>query len=339
MSKLKLMWPVVGFLALLANANGQNTSMKIRSPRLLITGYGESGNSDHEYEVLRVFIVNYSDDTLRYWGANCRPSKFFTVSFNRYMHLVDRPCRDSAIEVIKIPPHRSQLIPLRLLVSKQPIGNIRISVRMNLYACSSFTRFEEDIKDRTPMILKDNITLRYDKNGNSFYTWADGDKFEQKEKLNLPTTKFYLLTSEERKLYTITAAETQMSNGKETIYRGKNETVYTIPVMIHNNSDQILEYYSMTCSWIDFYRIDSKYFKIPGASCVGNLPTIITVPAHSVHTDTISFFYTKKFKKKPVYFKVGLNINKNVHYDLFGDEDQLTQYNIVWSNQIQFTPK
>src|SRR6185503_9058880 len=68
--KLKLM-SVVLVSAWLATTSGQNIGQQHPSPRLLIIGSYFSGDFggavERRYEVLRAFIVNYSNDTLKFW--------------------------------------------------------------------------------------------------------------------------------------------------------------------------------------------------------------------------------------------------------------------------------
>jgi|GEM_PF-4078234 len=341
--KLKLM-SVVLVSAWLATTSGQNIGQQHPSPRLLIIGSYFSGDFggavERRYEVLRAFIVNYSNDTLKFWGTNCHPTNFFTVSNNNYMHLADEECKNSEFEQIAIPPHRSQLIPVKMLVEKQPHEMIRLNVRMKFYRYFQSGRFIEDSKNHQPEMLTDTITLKFNKNGDSYYTKADCKEQELKEKLNLPSTKLHLLTPTERRLYTITANETKirkMANGE---YAYANEKVFRIPVTVHNNSSKPLKYNSMSCSWEEFYHTDNKNFTVPMPPCEKNVPAEVIVPAHSTHTDLVPFVCNKRYLKTLGRFRIGLNINTDPYYNMLdGYDEESDKFNIVWSNEIQFTPK
>ncbi|HEY8784288.1 MAG TPA: hypothetical protein VIM16_21850 [Mucilaginibacter sp.] len=335
-------WVCLG--AWLATTSAQNIKQQNPSPRLLIIGsYFSSdfeGNAERRYEVLRAFIVNYSDDTLRFWSTNCRPTEFFAITNNDYMHLADEECNNSVFEQMAIPPHRSQLIPLKMLIKKLPHEIVRLKVSLKFYRWFQSDHFTEDRKHHQPEILTDTIALKYEKNGNEYSTRADWKEEEQKEQLNIPTTKLYLLTADERKLYTVTADETKISKAAKREYSYIKEKVFSIPVTVHNNSNKPLKYYSMTCSWQDFYHIDNKNLAVSSSVCEYNIPTEVIVPAHSVHTDIVPFVCKKINLKSLESFRVGLNINKNVHNDQFGGYDEeLRQYNIVWSNEVQFINK
>jgi hypothetical protein len=333
--KFKLMcWICLG--AWLATTGAQNIKQQNPSPRLLIIGSYFSSDSNGQYEVLRAFIVNYSNDTLRFWGTNCRPTEFFAITNNDYMHLADEECHKSIFEQEVIPPHRSLLIPLKMLIKKRLDEIIRLNVHMKFYKWFKSGHFIEDRKYHREEILTDAITLKYEKNGSEYATGADMEEQDRKEKLNLPTTKLYLLTADERKLYPVTADETKISKAAEGEYSYIKGKVFRIPVTVHNNSNEPLKYYSMTCSWQEFYHIDNENLQVLMPPCDSNIPSEVIVPAHSVHTDIITFSCKKNSLKNPERFRVGLNINKN--HRLFYDEE-LSRYNIVWSNEAQFINK
>jgi hypothetical protein len=326
--------------ALLATTSAQKIKQQTPSPRLLIIGAYFSGDSNGNYTVLRAFIVNNSGDTMRFWGTNCHPTEFFAVTNNSYMHLANEGCNNSEFEQIAIPPHRSLLIPLKLLIKKRPDKIIPLKVNMKFYRWFACGHFIEDRKNHQPEILSDSITLRYEKKGSIYFTKADSKEQERKEKLNLPTTKLYLLTADERKLYTVSADESKIRKADKREYSYFKKKVFLIPITIHNNSNDALKYYSMTCSWQDFYHIDNKNLEVLMSVCESNTSIQVTVPAHSVHTDIIAFSYKKNTLKNPERFRVGLNINKNVKDYMFdGYEDELYVYNIVWSNEVQFINK
>jgi hypothetical protein len=338
-SKFNLM-TIVCISAWLATTSGQNIKQQKLSPRLLIIDSYFSSDYSGSYLVLRGFIVNYSDDTLRFWGTNCRPTDFFTITNNDYLHLADKECSNSVFEQIVIPPHRSLLVPLRMLIEKQPHEIVQLKVNMKFYKWFASDHFIEDRKHHRSEILTDTITLKFNQDGNPYYAKSDWEEQEEKEKLNLPTTKLYLLTSDERKHYTVTVDETKISKATEDEYYYSKKKVFRIPVTVHNNSNEPLKYYSMSCSWQEFYHIDNKNLGVLMSPCENNFPTEVIVPAHSVHTDMVPFVCNKINVKTPENFRVGLNINKNVNDEPFGGYDEeLRRYNIVWSNDAQFINK
>ncbi|HZY37948.1 MAG TPA: hypothetical protein VFE53_14925 [Mucilaginibacter sp.] len=335
--KLKLMLLVIlGGWSMVAS--GQNGG-KRKSPRFLVIGEQISGSFKNMPEVLRVFIVNDSDDTLRYWGSAKSPSEFFTINPNKYLRLNGADSRNSEVEQ-KIPPRRSQLILLPLSIEQQPPDTLDLNIGIKLYPWFKSENFKDYENKHKPQILTDKITLRFNKDGSRTYTPLDFEEEAKKTKLNLPTTKLYLLTDKERMLYTVTADETKIIRATDGEYSYTKEKVFLLPVTIHNNSNELLKYYSMTCSWQEFYHIDNKELDVFGTNCDGNIPKEVVVPAHSAHTDKVPFIFDKSEIRTEQHFKIGVNINKNVVDDAFGGYDEeLLVYNIVWSNEIQFTPK
>ena len=330
--------------AWLATTRVQHGDQQTPSPRLLIVGSYFSGNFDGKtqrtYEVLRAFIVNYSDDTLRFWGTNCRRTEFFTITKNDCIHLADEECNNSVFGQMVIPPHRSLLVPLKMLSEKHPHETVKLIVNMKYYRWFNSGHFAEDRKYHHPEILTDTIMLKYNKDGNEYSARSDWDEQEKRQKLNLPTTKLYLLSADERKHYTVTADETKIIKAAKNEYSYLKEKVFTIPVTVHNNSNESLTYYSMSCSWDEFYHIDNKNFVVLGSPCDKNIPTEVTVPAHAAHASIIAFICRKNNLKNPENFRVGLNINKNFTEDPFhGYDEELRIYNIVWSNEVHFIGK
>ena len=327
---------VAFFCAWLARVPGQDTK---QSPALLIIGDYFSGDFgggvDHRYTVLRAFLVNYSNDTLKYWGTTCRPTTFFNVTKNGYMELTDADCGNSPFEEITIPPHRSELIPLHLLINKQPKSDIELTVNMNFYSWFKSDDFERERKNYKPHVLTDKIILRYNTAGNMYYSRLDRENEEKKTMLNLPTKELYLLSNNERKLYKITVETSKITTTIGEQYSFAGRKVYLIPVTVHNNSNDTLKYYSMSCSWQEFYHSDNKAIEIVQPPCDNNVPEEIKIPPKGARVDNVSIICTDHDTKTPLQFKIGLNINKNVENDLFnGYDDELRRFNIVWSDQV-----
>jgi len=319
-------------------ASGQNGG-KRKSPRFLVIGEQISGGFKNMPEVLRVFLINDSDDTLRYWGSADCPSEFFTLNPNKYLRLVGTDCRNSEIEQ-KIPPQRSQLILLPLSIEQQPPDTLDLNIGIKLYPWFKSENFKDYENAHKPQILTDKITLRFNKDGSRTYTPLDFEEEAKKTKLNLPTTELHLLSKEERKLYTVSVDEGKIITTIATDSQFAGEKVLRVPVTVNNNSDKVLRYYSMTCSWLEFYHVDNKYFYIQFGNCDSNIPTLLTVLPHSTHTDIVPVICDKNGLNKPQLFKIGLNVNICAEKGLFTYYDEeLRLYNIVWSDEVQFTPK
>ncbi len=344
--KFKLMWLVV--LCLGASiANAQNNKPNDRLPKLLVNGSFFQFDSGNNYWVLKTFIINNSDDTLKYWGNDaddalsewiriCQPNGLFSMSVNKFVHLADAGCNNSKLGQLIIPPHRSQLIPLKALVEDTTPGILALGVHFKLYRWFKSDDFVTNEKIHAPEILSDSIALKIER-GNVNYDWK---KEVQKYKSIPPVTDLHILTDEERKVYTLTVDQRKIKKEKKGQYRYIKEAVFLVPAIIHNNSSKELKYLSWSCSAEEYYRIDNKDFKTPDPICENNSPSIVSIPPNGTRTEIIPVISKEKKLKKLERFKVGLNINKDVPgYLTFLYLDGLKQYNIVWSNEVQINTK
>jgi hypothetical protein len=222
-----------------------------------------------------------------------------------------------------------------MALDKRPHEIVHLEISMKLYKSFKDDNFKADSKIR-PKILTDSISFNYKTHGNG-YAWNADWEQEQKRKLNLPTTGLHVLSASERKLYTVA-----VDAGKITKFKS-NEYPFTrlrVPTIITNNSDKTLKYYSMTCSWWEFYHVDNKDLGVDLGACDNNFPILVIIPPHSSHTDIVSFISDKNGLNKPQFFKIGLNINiceEKGLFDLYDEE--LRIYNIVWSNEVKFIAK
>jgi hypothetical protein len=111
-------------------------------------------------------------------------------------------------------------------------------------------------------------------------------------------------------------------------------------VEIHNYSDDTLKYGSMSCSWMDFYRVDNPSIKMASYACDKNIPVEISIPPHSSINKFLPVIYDSKQATGYRKFRIGVNINKNIgdFFDM-GLEDDLYKYNLVWSNEVVLPQK
>jgi len=338
-SKLQIMC-LLCFWGLLMSANRQSSKLHNIPPRLLVNRSFESGDvsmgggQQHMYLNLRAYIVNYNDDTLKYWWSNCHPTKFIAVTGSDDLDLVNEDCKNSVFEVISVPPHRSQQIQLKLAVKKYPKTITRLYVNMKFYRWFHTNSFDKAREDNKPLMLSDNITLKYNNAGGMYADRTDFAEEARKDSLNLPTSDFYLLTETDRKQYTISVDETKIGKVADTESHFKDQKIIRLPVTVHNNSNSTLKYFSMSCSWQDYYHIDNRSFNIMFSDCDHNIPTEVVVSPHSSITQTVSVICKQNSLKQTLRFRIGLNINKNVSELIELADEQLTRYNLIWSNEV-----
>lgn len=127
-----------------------------------------------------------------------------------------------------------------------------------------------------------------------------------------------------------------------TIKKGKvtkenKQTFWVIPTTFTNNSKDTLRYYSMSCSWQDFYSVDNKKLKIEIAECDKNVPTILTLAPKQSKTVEIRLLISQTIYASEIKFKIGFNLMKvsktQKPFD-FDFKKEHKKENIIWSNLI-----
>jgi hypothetical protein len=337
---------LICFCAAFGTANGQSVKADIDSVRFFVDGCFYSGDSrGGVHQVLTAYLINYTNDTLKYLGTNQRFKDLFSVSGSDALVLANDTNVEPLFEQMTIPPHRSKQIELKLSTAKKPQGTITLIVRLKLYKWFSSNDFENDLKFHQPKVLSDKISFTFLENGLEYYTadyWAEKEK---KDKLILPDIDLYLLTDRDRKILTVTVDENKISNPIDSVYDpmelySKKSNLIKVPVIVHNYGDDTLKYLSMTCSWNDYYHVDNKMFNVYYSVCEFNTPCYVTVPPHGIQSEILEIIYDEK-NLKDRRFKVGVNINKDplkhkpVTMFEFSSGFQLRNNNIVWSNEIE----
>ncbi|MEL1246036.1 hypothetical protein AAEO56_17310 [Flavobacterium sp. DGU11] len=125
--------------------------------------------------------------------------------------------------------------------------------------------------------------------------------------------------------YTLT-----IKKGKEVKERGK--VFWAIPVTLTNSSKDTLKYYSMSCSWQEFYDVDNLNLNVEGVPCDKNIPEILQLAPGQRKTVILRLELTGNSSK--INFRVGLNL---IHYSgkwMHGWDLPHSPKNMIWSNQI-----
>src|SRR5580698_1306878 len=269
-SKLQILYPML-LCALFSLANAQNVKrnhslINHSSPRLIIEGSGFEGDSGPAIQQtlnLNVVIANYSNDSLKYWGTNCQFSSLFNVTGCNYLHLIDAACAGPAFDKVVIPPHRSQLIILKLAADNSANGEFILNVNMNFYLWFKAGHFQLEKKHHDVKILADKIRVKFNNADHSYYDQTDWVADQPKRKL-IPFEKdLHLLTTSDRKIYAVSADE---SNISRPVSAGKlyddGEKVIMVPVTFHNDGIDTLKYLSTGRPTGWYYHVNNKMFEI-----------------------------------------------------------------------------
>ncbi|OYX83735.1 MAG: hypothetical protein B7Y83_10485 [Flavobacteriales bacterium 32-34-25] len=135
---------------------------------------------------------------------------------------------------------------------------------------------------------------------------------------------------------------TKKENYTLRIIEGKvikeNKQIFWItPTTLTNNTKNTLRYYSMSCSWQDFYSVSSNKLQVVGKGCDKNIPTILTLAPGKSRTVKIRLLISKTIDTSEIKFKIGFNLMKvsSTQKELdFNSIEQQKKKNIIWSNII-----
>lgn len=115
------------------------------------------------------------------------------------------------------------------------------------------------------------------------------------------------------------------------------QTYLIIPTTLTNNSNDTLKYYSMSCSWQEFYSIDNDRLQIVRNDCLKNAPIILILAPKQSTTVKIRLVKTKSTDVSLIKFRIGFNLmqanNSNKKFD-YNEEEQRKKKNVIWSNEI-----
>ena len=73
--------------------------------------------------------------------------------------------------------------------------------------------------------------------------------------------------------------------------------VVCIPVSLHNNCNDTLKFYSMTCSGFVFWGTDRQDIGLSARLCEANAPEIVTVAPHHEYKKRLDIIYNSTVKR------------------------------------------
>lgn len=332
------------------------TALEKRSSKPDLTLYIDNANvgqytmgDPEKFLHISYFLINNSDDTLRYTGSGCLTTKFFRTD-NPNITIIDNVWpKDSLIQLL-IPPHRGITGYLIGKFKKRAVAAFGFKVGMRLIQWE-----KADI----------NSVLNKATNGVTDMVWSDTETVETNSKhynyraqvvkrkahwLKRPITAFFPpLTKDDRDKYTLSIDENKILKLRDsTVYdlnieertNLKRKCLVTVcPVKLSNNSNGTLEYISMDCSWMDIYKPNNNKFSVVESICFKNVPTTIEVLPHqsvTVYVPIKTFDRTSRGLK----IKIGMGLYKYLgrdQFELFNSDELMQQpesNNMIWSNEV-----
>lgn len=135
---------------------------------------------------------------------------------------------------------------------------------------------------------------------------------------------------------------TKEANYTLTIIKGKvikenKQIFWIIPTTLTNKTNDTLRYFSMSCSWQDFYSVDNNKLQVEGTSCDKNIPQILTLAPGQSRTVEIRLLISQTMNASKIKFKIGFNLMKvsstQKSFD-FDFKEENKKKNVIWSNII-----
>lgn len=298
-------------------------------------GFASFGGNN--YTVIDIYLNNNSNDTLFYRGSDCH-NLLFSVNNNPYFHLAYSTCKQRSYVKTALPPHRSQKLRSYLTMDKSPDKDVPIIIHMELYKWS-----DGDAKQNEELLLgdlSDSTVLHYNSNHQEFWSKDEFEVLEKKERSILPDKDLYLLTDNDRKLYTLTVDNAKISKPRDTLLtfrrdgKSKKAKVVTVPAFFHNNSEATLRFYTMSCSWYDYWHTNYTGIGLSEWPCEANAPQIITVEPHQIYRRDLTIIYDSTVTKGERY-KVSMSLIKAPGiWDFDRWPGEYVRFNKIWSNEI-----
>jgi len=120
----------------------------------------------------------------------------------------------------------------------------------------------------------------------------------------------------------------------EKVEKNESNELYTVSVTLKNNTNDTLRYYTMSCSWWNFYSVDNHDYKIKTDNCDKNIAKILKLAPHK--SNTINIILTRNIEQvdQNKQFRIGFRLVKAK--DTAGPLDffQPKEDYILWSNKI-----
>ncbi len=300
-------------------------------------GFASFGGKN--YISVQVYLNNNSNDTLYYRGAEC-DNLLFSIKTNPYFHLADDICHQNKYLKTVIAPHRAQKMELYLTMDKAPARNVAIHIKMNLYKWIG--KKAEQSKELLSGNLSDSVVLHYNISHQAYWPKDEFEILDKKEKFILPDKDIYLLTGVDRKLYTLTVEKAKMGVPVDTTImttennKPKKVRTVMVPLTLHNNSEDTLRFYTMTCSWYTFFGTNGSGISLLSWGCDKNIPEIINVAPHKQYKRNLNINYYP-YVKSGTRYRISMSLlkvpgNAKLTWNFWPDE--YVRFNKIWSNEL-----
>jgi hypothetical protein len=123
---------------------------------------------------------------------------------------------------------------------------------------------------------------------------------------------------------------------KGTVVKTSAQNIWTIPTTMTNLSHDTLKYFSVRCSWQDFFFVDNPNLFMLKSTCEKNNPLVLKLAPGQSRTVGLKLLITPTLDTSIIRFKVGFNlIRANKPLSEFNIKDVLFKENVIWSNEMK----
>ena len=310
------------------------------------------GDSSIQFLVSAIF-ANNADDTLEFTLPWAKDALFYDTD-NANLQVINNDfIKSPAVICDTIPPHECRrLMTVRIRFNKLPDKSFKFKLGVRLL------KWRKEYKVKGP----DSKTIQQ-----ADMLWSDEEVFKTDRKLNnydktplewkAKCEKVVdTLSDEDRHKYILSIDQRAISKLKDTTdyyldsvaYR-KDTTSYqegkkqfkfaSVQLKLTNNSNNVLEYTSWSCSWCKMYQTDSKSVSVEQQICSGNYPITETVPPHSSVIFNMPILFDTEIFTRRYKFKIGMTLLKADLVSFHGFDYALPLFKqdpryLIWSNEI-----
>jgi hypothetical protein len=296
---------------------------------------------------VRFFIINNTNDTLKYTNTGCLFSRFYCVD-NTNMTVMDFPLPWDSIKRVVILPHRGKSVWVNFKMGKMPDTGFKFKIGMKLvqrYSGNARAILNIMVSEKQDTIWSGVKVVKT--NGNHRISERTPEQYKEYI-LEKPLAPFFPpLIEGDRRKFTLSIDQSKIKRLTDTaIYtytsKGvKKKYLFTIcETKINNNSDDTLKYINMKCSWLEMYKVNNVNFSLAEQLCFGNYPEIYVVLPRQSSTVKIPVI-TDVATNLPEKIKIGLSLQKytgdNQFFTLFDPRELMMKpetSNMIWSNEV-----
>jgi hypothetical protein len=120
------------------------------------------------------------------------------------------------------------------------------------------------------------------------------------------------------------------------IQKVKNNYKEIIKATLTNKTNDTLYYYSMSCSWQEFYSTDNTNLIVHVNLCDKNIPKVLQIAPHKSNVVTLELINKLTNKNIGKKLRIGFNFIEPKSRNLidFNRKELTNKVNIIWSNTI-----